>query len=370
MSHSGPLAALRDSLADIDRALLELLRRRMDLAAEVGRIKAEAGLEVVVRDVEDRVLTRARQQAEACGVSPEVMEGVFKAILQGSVERQYRVGIAMRQKRGERMLIVGGAGGMGSWFRSFFALAGHEVDIVDPAMAGVPAVPGLFSKLADVEDLDRYAAIVVSAPLNRTPEVLSEVVERRPRGAVIEVTSIKSHLVPTLERARELGVRVHALHPMFGPAKSFYETLTFVLAAQGDLQEERAQVEELIRHPFTHLVVVPFPQHDRLMGWLLGLAHLSNLLFGAAVTHSGIDPDDLHNCASATFSRHAANALLVLSSNPDLYLDIQTLNPHRHEVYAAVHEALAAVERLVAEHDREGFQELMSAARHALTREP
>ena len=347
MSHSGPLAALRDSLADIDRALLELLRRRMDLAAEVGRIKAEA-----------------------CGVSPEVMEGVYKAILQGSVERQYRVGIAMRQKRGERMLIVGGAGGMGSWFRSFFALAGHEVDIVDPAMAGVPAVPGLFSRLADVGDLDRYAAIVVSAPLRGTPEVLSEIVERRPRGAVIEVTSIKSHLVSTLERARELGVRVHALHPMFGPAKSVYETLTFVLAAQGDLQEERGQMEEFIRHPFTHLVVVPFPQHDRLMGWLLGLAHLSNLLFGAAVTHSGIDPDDLHNCASATFTRHAANALLVLNSNPDLYLDIQTLNPHRHEVYAAIHEALAAVERLVAEHDREGFQELMSAARHALTREP
>src|SRR3954464_14977989 len=114
MSHSGPLAVLRDSLADIDRALLELLRRRMDLAAEVGRIKAEAGLEVVVRDVEDRVLGRARQQAEACGVSPEVMEGVYRAILQGSVERQYRGGIAMRQKRGERLLVRGGGGGSGA----------------------------------------------------------------------------------------------------------------------------------------------------------------------------------------------------------------------------------------------------------------
>jgi len=369
MSQPSSLPPLRDAIAEIDRALLELLRRRMDLAAEVGRIKAEAAMPVVVHDVEDRVLTRARQHAEACGVSPEVMEGVFKAILQGSVERQYRVGIAMRRQRGEHMLIVGGAGGMGSWFRNFFALAGHEVDVIDPALAGVPAVPGLFSRLADVEDLDRYAAILVSAPLNSTPEVLTEVVERRPRGAVIEVASIKSHLDPALARARELGVRVHALHPMFGPAKSVYETLTFVLAAQGDLQEERGQVEEFIRHPFTHLVVVPFPQHDRLMGWLLGLAHLSNLLFGAAVIRPGIDPDDLHNCASATFARHAANALLVLNSNPDLYLDIQTLNPHRHEVYAATREALALIERLVEGHDREGFQELMNEARRALTRE-
>src|SRR3954453_9615039 len=107
MSHSGPLAVLRDSLADIDRALLELLRRRMDLAAEVGRIKAEAGLPIVVRGVEDRVLTRARQKAEECGVSEEVLEAIFQAIMRGSVERRHRMGISKREQRGERVLIVG-----------------------------------------------------------------------------------------------------------------------------------------------------------------------------------------------------------------------------------------------------------------------
>jgi chorismate mutase-like protein len=369
MSSSDPLSALRDSLAEIDRALLELLRRRMDLAAEVGRIKAEAAMPVVVRDVEDRVLTRARQHAEACGVSEEVMESVFQAILRGSVERQYRVGISLRRQRGERMLILGGAGGMGAWFRGFFALAGHEVDIVDPALAGVPEAPGRFRRLQDIDDLDAYAALLVSVPLNRTPEVLAELVERRPRGAVIEVASIKSHLEAVLGRARELGVRVHALHPMFGPGKSVYETLTFVLAAQGDLVAERQQMESFIRHPYTRLVVVPFPQHDRLMGWLLGLAHLSNLLFGAALTRSGIDPADLHACASATFSRHVTNALLVLNANPDLYLDIQYLNPHRHDVYTATREALDHFEALVEGHEREGFRDALMAARRAMTSE-
>ncbi len=67
------LGALRDAIAGLDRSLLELLRRRMELAAEVGRVKATAGAPVVVRDAEDRVLTRARQHAEACGVSADVM---------------------------------------------------------------------------------------------------------------------------------------------------------------------------------------------------------------------------------------------------------------------------------------------------------
>jgi Chorismate mutase type II. len=40
------LAALRDAIADVDRALLELLRRRMELAAQVGRIKARGSSRV------------------------------------------------------------------------------------------------------------------------------------------------------------------------------------------------------------------------------------------------------------------------------------------------------------------------------------
>ena len=150
MSSPDPLSPLRDSIAEVDRALLELLRRRMDLAAEVGRLKAAASLPVVVQDVEDRVLGRARQHAEACGVSEEVMAEVFQAIIRGSVERQYRVGISLREQRGGRVLIVGGAGGMGRWFRGFLELAGHSVELADPALGNLPHAAGSFPSLEEV----------------------------------------------------------------------------------------------------------------------------------------------------------------------------------------------------------------------------
>jgi chorismate mutase/prephenate dehydrogenase len=367
MSSPDSLSPLRDAIAEVDRTLLELLRRRMELAAEVGRLKAGAGTPVVVRDVEDRVLTRARQYADACGVSEEVMESVFQAIIRGSVERQYRVGISLRQQRsGRRMLIVGGSGGMGTWFRGFLGLAGHDVDVVDPALASMPASPGRFHSLDDAGDLGRYAAILVSVPLHRTPAVVAEVVARRPQAPVIEVSSIKSPLAGVVERAREQGVRVFTLHPMFGPGKSYYEPLTFVLGTHGDPAEEKREISAFLTHPYTRLVVVPFAHHDRLMGWLLGLAHLSNILFGAALTRSGIEAAELHACASTTFTRQTATAMYVLGENPDLYLDIQHLNPYRHEVYAATREALAHIEELVEEHDREGFRQTMDTARRMI----
>src|ERR1700719_1745943 len=133
-----PLPPLRDAIADLDRALLELLRRRMEVAGEIGRIKAERGAPIVVRDVEDQVLERARQQADSCGVSEEVLESVFRAVIRGSVERQHRGGGERRARRGERLLIAGGAGAMGGWFHRFFGLAGHHCDLLDPAFAGLP----------------------------------------------------------------------------------------------------------------------------------------------------------------------------------------------------------------------------------------
>lgn len=374
MSHTNPLdplSSLRDSIAEVDRALLELIRRRMELAAEVGHVKAASGAPVEARDVEHQVLARARQHAEACGVSEEVMASMFQAIIRGSVERQYRVGISLREQRGERMLIVGGAGGMGSWFRGFLELAGHTVDISDPALGNLPTPrpPSRFGGLDEVGDLNRYAAIWVAVPLNRTGAVLEDLISRRPRGPIVEVASIKAPLLGALARARDEGVKVFALHPMFGPSKSFYEALTFVVAAQGDPAEEKRQLAPLLTHPYTHLVSVPFPQHDRLMGWLLGLSHLTNMIFGAALIRSGFEPSELRACASTTYSRQAETAQRVLSEDPDLYLDIQYLNPHRNEVYAATREALDQLVTLVSERDREGFRQTLAAGRRALAEE-
>jgi chorismate mutase/prephenate dehydrogenase len=361
------LGELREEISRVDRTLLELLRRRLELSAVVGRLKAAEGLPVVVRDAEDRVLARARGHAEACGISEEAMEGIFHAILRGSVERQHRVGLEERTRRGERVLVIGGAGGMGSWFRGFLIANGHSVAACDPVWKGLPGGDDRHADLDEIEDLDVFDAILVSVPLRRTAGVLESLTGRRPRGLVLEISSIKSHLEPVLRAAEQAGVRVAALHPMFGPAKAHYEPLTFVLACRRSVEEDQAAVTPLLRHPYTRIVSLPFEHHDRLMGWLLGLAHFTGLLFGSALAASGLEPSELRACASTTFLRQAATARSVLAEDPDLYLDIQRLNPHREEVYAAARTAMERLVRLVEAEDREGFRDLMRSAGRAVT---
>ena len=259
---------------------------------------------------------------------------------------------------------------MGGWLEQFLPLVGHRVEALDPAWAPLPRVEGRFTVLNEVSDLDAYDHIVVSVPLASTPEVLTAVAERRPRGVIVEIASIKAHLVPALERARRQGVTVSSLHPMFGPGKSPYEPLTFVLAFRDAPDADRESVEALLRHPYTQVITIPFAHHDRLMGWLLGLAHLTGMVFGSALTRSGLDPRELQACASTTFTRQAATAQSVLSEDPALYLDIQRLNPHREEVYRATREALDHLVALVEREDLEGFRSTLAAARTAVAGEP
>ncbi len=369
MADPEPLSALRDAVADIDRALLELLRRRMAVAAEIGRIKAEAAQPIVARDAEDRVLSRARQHAELCGVSEDVMEQIFQAIIRGAVERQHRVGVEARAQRGGRVLVLGGAGAMGGWFAQFLRLVGHRVDALDPAWNSLPRQEGRWGSIDDVPDLDAYDFAIVAVPLALTPSAIDAVARRRPRGTVVEIASIKSHVQTAAERARRDGVHLACLHPMFGPGKSPYERLTFVLACFDDAEVEQRRVEALLRHPYTNLITIPFAHHDRLMGWLLGLAHLTGILFGSALARSGLSPAELEACASTTFTRQAATTLSILSEDPVLYLDIQRLNPHRDVVYRAAREALEELVALVGAEDVEGFRSTLATARQALTGE-
>ncbi|MEM9553389.1 MAG: chorismate mutase [Acidobacteriota bacterium] len=363
---SDRLAGLREAIAEVDRSLLELIHRRMELAEEVGRVKIEAGRPIVVPEVHDRVLRRARQHAEQCGVSEEVMESIFTAVMRGSVERQHQLSITFRPAESSRMLILGGAGNMGGWFEQFGRRLGHAIDVVDPAMAPLPGASGRFGSIDEIDDLDAYQAILVSVPLGRMPEVIDRIVDRQPQGLVIEIASIKDHLRDSLERGSEAGVEIASLHPMFGPGKSAYETLTFVLACRRDPGHEKQQIEAWLRHPYTHMVPVPFDHHDRLMGWLLGLAHLSGMLFGCALTRSGLGAAELEACASTTYDRQVSTASSVLSEDPDLYFDIQSLNPHRAEVYKSCRAALDELIDAVQEDDREEFRTVLTDARHFL----
>ena len=74
---SDEMERLRQEIESIDRSLIELIARRVDLAREVGRAKRAAGLPTLDPAREAAVVRRAGQVAREVGIEDEDVRYIF-----------------------------------------------------------------------------------------------------------------------------------------------------------------------------------------------------------------------------------------------------------------------------------------------------
>jgi len=81
----------RMMIADLDREIMTLLRRRLDCVIEIGRYKAEHGMEVHNPAVEQKVVDRYRGLAEELGMDPEIAERICRTVMEESIANENAV---------------------------------------------------------------------------------------------------------------------------------------------------------------------------------------------------------------------------------------------------------------------------------------
>lgn len=85
------LAGLRAEIDDIDGELLQLLARRMEVSAQIGEYKKSHNVAVVQMDRWKKILDDHVATGADMGLSPILINKVFEAIHQASIERQGRI---------------------------------------------------------------------------------------------------------------------------------------------------------------------------------------------------------------------------------------------------------------------------------------
>src|SRR5689334_2797361 len=110
------LDPLRTELGQIDRDILALVARRQAVAQKIGQVKRDAGIPTRDYRQERDVVERARAAAVTHGLSPELGEELILALIRGSLTIQEKDTVATKgEGGGRRVLVIGGAGDMGSW---------------------------------------------------------------------------------------------------------------------------------------------------------------------------------------------------------------------------------------------------------------
>jgi len=356
------LEQLRKRLTAVDRELVELIAERQRIVAEVSAHKLETGTPTRDFEREREVLQGARQRAMDLGLDPGVAEGIMRALIRSSLTHQEQTRVAAESSgAGRSALVIGGAGKMGRWMADFLASQGFGVEIADPAPAEGP-----YPQIADWrESALAQDIIVIAAPIKATAGVLEALAERRPRGLILDIGSLKTPLQRGLGALAGVGCRVTSIHPMFGPDTRLLSGrhVVFVDVGVADATEE---ARSLFASTMAERIDMSLEEHDRLIAYVLGLSHAVNLVFFTALAGSGELVPKLKRLSSTTFDAQLGVAHQVASDNPHLYFEIQAMNEFGRRSLDALVEAARRVHDLVDQNDEEGFVALMESGRRYL----
>lgn len=344
------LEGLRKEIAKVDSQIWELMAKRVSIARRIGEHKRQLDLPIRNLEVEEEVVKRHLQSALTLGLNPQAVEEISRILIQEAIEEQ--AALPRPKKEQQDIMIIGGAGKMGAWMSRLLSASGHRIHLLDPRIDnGV--------KMQDASGMD---VVMVSAPISKVDRLLQEVdCHAAPQTLIFDISSLKSPFLPTLQDMASRR-KVCSVHPMFGPgARSMYDRNLLFCDCNN-----REAVEEAMRLFDDHgarMTVLPLPEHDRYMSYILGMSHATNIAFFTALERSEIPLTEFMGMASTTFLKHLDAARSVALEDADLYYEIQHLNQRSHDSWEAFSTAVELVKEASLQEDPQAFRSIMDRGR-------
>jgi prephenate dehydrogenase len=286
------LDALRNEISELDRRLLELLNRRLELVAAVRAYKDSAGERWIDPEREAELL-QALVAANPGPLSERGVTAIFSAVLdvlKQEVAAERRAPATLEVVVGpepavERLAVVGtgligtsvalAAGRTGTLSRGF----DPDSDVLQRAArrGALDPAPSLAEAVADAE------IVVVAVPVGAAPAVAREVLDAAgPDVVVTDVASTKRSLAE-LEDPRFVPGHPVAGGATGGPARAaadlFDEATWFLTPTEASSPESVELVERFVASIGARAVRTDAAAHDRLLALTSHLPHaLANLL--------------------------------------------------------------------------------------------
>ncbi len=349
------LTVLRAELAELDQRILALVALRQDAATRIGRIKQELGEDARDYAQEKEVMERARQVSRDVGVPEALADELLSLLIRHSLTKQEQQWVEFKGSGdGRSVLVIGGAGRMGRWFARFLDSQGFVIEIADPK-----ASVGEHSSISDWREASlEQEIIVVACPIRTAPQILEGLLQRRPAGVILDISSLKSPIRRELFALADAGLKVCSIHPMFGPDTQLLSGRHIIFIKLG-VEEASREVRRLFEPTMAELVEMDLEDHDRLIAYVLGLSHALNIAFFTALAESGEAVPHLARLSSTTFDAQLDVAARVARENPHLYFEIQSLNEYGGESLSALLYAVERLRSVVRAGDEEEFTVLM-----------
>jgi len=240
--------------------------------------------------------------------------------------------------------IIGGTGGIGKWFASFFEKEGYAVHI-----------SGRQTGMGMKEMAIKCRAVIVSVPIGITCEVIEQIGPFMPEESLLmDFTSLKEK--PVKSMLRYSRSEVMGCHPLFGPDIESIAGQNIVFCP-GRISEWSDWPMGLFKNKGARIIEASPEEHDKMMAVVQGLNHFDTIAMGIAIKESGVDILKLKSFSTPLFKTKLDIIEKIFNSNSRLYAEILTLNPYLNSILDQYEKNVTALKELVKNRDIGGLME-------------
>ncbi len=332
---SEALEVLRQQIDANDQALLHILRKRLDLVAEVGTIKHRDGVPIYAPEREASMLAKRRAEAEQLGISPQLVEDLLRRMMRESYLSEKEVGFKCVNPALGPIVVVGGHGKLGGLFAHLFELSGYKVRILD---------------VGDWERASEICAgagmVVVSVPIEQTESVIKQLPPLAADCLLVDLTSVKQAPLAAMLQAH--AGPVLGLHPMFGPDVGSLAKQVVVVCHGRHSASYQWLLEQLVIWG-ARLHEAAATEHDEAMQLVQAMRHFTAFVYGYHLQHEQANIEQLLQFSSPIYRLELAMVGRLFAQDANLYADIIFSQPEtrtlaRHHL-ARYQEALQMLEQ-------------------------
>lgn len=346
---SEELSEIRKQIDEADRELIEVFAKRLALVKEVGRIKSNDGTPVYVPEREKAMLEKRRNEAEAKGINPDLVEDVLRRLMRESYGAENGAGFKCLNNDIKKIVIIGGRGGIGSIFTRLFRASGYTVDVMGSRDWGL--APQIF---------ENAGLVIVCVPIDKTEEIISKL-------DYLDKDCILADFTSTKTKPLQAMLKVHSgpvvgLHPMFGPDISNMAKQV-IIWAEGRRDSECQWLFKQFELWGARVLRYSAEDHDKAMSYIQALRHFTTFAYGAFMARENPDLGILMDLSSPIYRMELMMVGRLFAQDPALYADIILSNKGNLDLIEKYNSQIQDVIAMLKEQDRDGFIEEFKNAR-------
>lgn len=341
------LGALRAQIDEADSELVKLLQKRSSITKQIGQLKSQHALPIYVPERERLLIEARRAEAEAAGLSGDLIEDILRRMMRDSYHSQHAKYACINPKI-KKVVVVGGAGALGKVFVSLFEQSDYAVVVLEKE-----EWENAHQHLHDAD------LVIIAVPINITCDVISQLPELKPTCILADVTSIKSAPLQAM-------LNVHAgpvvgLHPMFGPdAPGMIKQVVVVCEGRGAEQYQWLLKQmELWGGALYHSRA---DVHDHAMAYIQVMRHFSTFVYGQHLQQENPLLQELIAFSSPIYRLELAMVGRLFAQAPELYADIIFSNKDSIPLLKRFSARFAQAINLLEQGDKSAFVEQFNQA--------